>query len=697
MTKEFVMGARINLTDGFSRPVSNMVSMTQQFSAAARQGDRAVDSLGRSAAVSTAGLSAFTAGSRAATMSVRGLAGGFATLSTSMLGVSNIMGAVMGVMTFTAAYKWLVSSNAEMEQYQNTLTTVLKSSEAAKDMLEWATTFAAKTPFEIPGIVEATTRLETYGLSAKKTLGTIGDMASVMGKPLMQAVEAVADAQTGELERLKEFGITKDILIKQAAQMGTTVVNNQGQITDQQAFNAALFTLMEDRYKGGMEMQSKTFKGMLSNVADFVGTMGREFGNPIFESMRAGLANALGFLDRIKDNGTMEAITAKAQAFGAAVSNAFGFGFGIAGRVLGTITEKASIFLDNNAPRFQSIAASMGTGFSLMGNVAMPVLNWLIDTALPNTLDFLITVGGWVVRIAEFFATNWSNIAPFIEGIGIALSAYLITQLEVAALKMQIMTTVTKGWAAAQAALNFAMSINPIYLMIAAIGLLIGAAIWVVQNWTLVHQFFSTLWQNILAGFTAAFTWIAQGVSGTLQQVAQFFANLIPQALQWGATLIRTFVDGILSMKDYLVSSISDVFSSVRRLMPFSDAKEGPFSQLTYSGGALMSTMAAGVTANAGTLHGAMSTAFSQTPTLDSTAPAVTAAAISSSSIPISATAGAASAASRGVTIDKLIGTLTISGVDKDAKQIAEEVIEIIHEKLQGADDIISADMGALL
>lgn len=30
----------------------------------------------------------------------------------------------------------------------------------------------------------------------------IGDMAGVMNKDIMQAVEAVADAQTGELERL---------------------------------------------------------------------------------------------------------------------------------------------------------------------------------------------------------------------------------------------------------------------------------------------------------------------------------------------------------------------------------------------------------------------------------------------------------------------------------------------------------------
>jgi len=104
--------------------------------------------------------------------------------------------------TFAGLGKATIGANANMEQYRNTLATVLKSWEKADQTLAWVEKFAAKTPFEIPELVEATARLETYGITAKDTLTDIGNMASVMGKPLMQAVEAVADAQTGELERL---------------------------------------------------------------------------------------------------------------------------------------------------------------------------------------------------------------------------------------------------------------------------------------------------------------------------------------------------------------------------------------------------------------------------------------------------------------------------------------------------------------
>jgi hypothetical protein len=92
-------------------------------------------------------------------------------------------------------------------------------------------------------------------------MGGIGDMAAIMGKPLSQAVEAVADAQTGELERLKEFGITKGMLIDKAQEMyGVEIVNAKGQITDMDKLNGALMGIMKERYAGGMETASKSFK-----------------------------------------------------------------------------------------------------------------------------------------------------------------------------------------------------------------------------------------------------------------------------------------------------------------------------------------------------------------------------------------------------------------------------------------------------
>lgn len=692
MAREFVMGARINMTDGFSSPVSRMSQTTRQFGEAARTSSHAVDGMGRSAMTSTAGLGAFTAGSRAANLSARGLAGGVATLTASMLGLNSIMGAVMGLLTFKFAYDWLVKSNSEMEQYQNTLTVVLKSSERARETLEWANKFARDTPFEVPQIVEATTRLATYGITAQKTLGNIGDMASVMGKPLMQAVEAIADAQGGELERLKEFGITKDALVKQSEKMGTSAVDSKGSITDQVAFNAALFTLMEERYAGGMAMQAKSFKGMLGSVADFIGEMGREFGKPIFDRMKAGLANSLGFLDRIKADGTMEDITAKAQAFGIAVTDVFSGAFGIMGRIIGAISDKVSVFMDNNAARFALIGESMGMGFTVLATYATPILNWLINTALPATLTGLSMLGTAVLKVAEFFITNWQPIAPFVEGIAIAFGLILGPGYAIMGM-MYLAAQAARVWALAQAALNFVMMVNPAYLLIAAIGLLIGAGIWLVQNWETVKVWFMGLWPAILAAAMGPLGMLVSVFISHFEQIKTFVTDVATQAYTWGANIIDTMITGVLSAKDRLVGAFSDIFAAARRLMPFSDAKEGPFSELTYSGGAIMSTMAQGVMANAGILHGAMGNAFSEAPGMRTGGTSI-AAAGAGGNIPVVKSAANVTSARE---VSFSFGDINISGVDKDTKQMADEIIGILHERLSGASEIMTADMGALL
>ena len=61
------------------------------------------------------------------------------------------------------------------------------------------------------------------------------------------------------MERMKEFGVTKDMIIQQAKDMRMgLVVNNKGQITDQAKFNEAMFALMDSKFKGGMQKQATT-------------------------------------------------------------------------------------------------------------------------------------------------------------------------------------------------------------------------------------------------------------------------------------------------------------------------------------------------------------------------------------------------------------------------------------------------------
>ena len=171
--------------------------------------------------------------------------------------------------------KTAIEGAGNIEQYRNTLETVLKDSDMARKKLAWASRFANKTPFETEEVVGGMTKLQSYGIEGDRILKTtnrtylemIGDMASGMGKSFDQAIEAVADARTGELERLKEFGITKNMIAEFGKSKGLEIFNNKGQIQDLELFNKTLFEMMDSRFGGAMEKQAKTFKGGLSTIS----------------------------------------------------------------------------------------------------------------------------------------------------------------------------------------------------------------------------------------------------------------------------------------------------------------------------------------------------------------------------------------------------------------------------------------------
>ena len=118
------------------------------------------------------------------------------------VGAALTRAAQVGGIAFAAIGGASLKGAADLEAYRNTLNVVMKDQEKAAQTMAWAVDFANRTPFETASIIDATVKLEAYGLTAQEVLPAVGDMAGVMNKDIIQAVEAVADAQTGELERL---------------------------------------------------------------------------------------------------------------------------------------------------------------------------------------------------------------------------------------------------------------------------------------------------------------------------------------------------------------------------------------------------------------------------------------------------------------------------------------------------------------
>lgn len=127
--------------------------------------------------------------------------------------------------------------------------------------------FAKTTPFDLAQVSEAFVKLVNFGLTpSEQALRSYGNTSSALGKDLSQMVEAVADAVTGEFERLKEFGIKSkvegDHVIFTFQGVKTSVKNNAADI------EKYLISLGEVNFAGAMDDRAKTLDGALSNLGD---------------------------------------------------------------------------------------------------------------------------------------------------------------------------------------------------------------------------------------------------------------------------------------------------------------------------------------------------------------------------------------------------------------------------------------------
>ena len=119
--------------------------------------------------------------------------------------------AIVGAFSVTAVLgfaKAVFDTTANFEKLGAVLKNTLGSGAQASIALEGIKEFAKTTPFAVAELTASFVKLANQGfIPTTNQLRQLGDLASSTGKGFDQLTEAIIDAQTGEFERLKEFGI----------------------------------------------------------------------------------------------------------------------------------------------------------------------------------------------------------------------------------------------------------------------------------------------------------------------------------------------------------------------------------------------------------------------------------------------------------------------------------------------------------
>lgn len=155
-----------------------------------------------------------------------------------------------------------------------------------------------------------------------------------------------------------------------------------------------------------------------------------------------------------------------------------------------------------------------------------PMGQWLWDNFLKPigewTGDVIIEALDWVSEklnnVATWISTHQTEVEDIAIVIGTVTAALLAYKTGMIAVE-----AATKLWTAAQMAVNLAMNANPVGLVVAAIGALIGVIVLCVKHWDEIKAAAVSAWENIKETWRIVSTWFKDNVT---QPIADFFSDI---------------------------------------------------------------------------------------------------------------------------------------------------------------------------
>ena len=174
--------------------------------------------------------------------------------------------------------KKILDTTVEFQKMEAVLSTALGSNSAAKAAMDQIVNFASSTPFQVNELTDSFVKLANRGfVPTMEQMKQMGDLASSVGKSFDQLTEAILDAQTGEFERLKEFGI------KASAQGDVVQFTFKGITTEvaksDKAIQEYLLSLGNlEGVAGSMEAIAATTGGAISNLEDNITQLFKNIG-----------------------------------------------------------------------------------------------------------------------------------------------------------------------------------------------------------------------------------------------------------------------------------------------------------------------------------------------------------------------------------------------------------------------------------
>jgi hypothetical protein len=216
--------------------------------------------------------------------------------TSALNGAFRVFGGILAGISIAHIGGEIVETLSKFERFESVLTNTLGSGSAAQKALADITKFAAKTPFEVDGLTDSFVKLANQGfVPTMLEMTKLGDIAASKGKELNQLAEAVIDAEVGEFERLKEFGIRAK---KEGDRVSFTFKGVTANVKNtDKAIRAYILSIGDAAgVSGAMAAISATTGGKISNLKDTLTTLYLTIGQklkPEIDGLIEGFKSAL--------------------------------------------------------------------------------------------------------------------------------------------------------------------------------------------------------------------------------------------------------------------------------------------------------------------------------------------------------------------------------------------------------------------
>jgi 23S rRNA pseudoU1915 N3-methylase RlmH len=215
--------------------------------------------------------------------------------------VGSALAAGFAVDSFVDFGKKIIEVSGEFQKFNAVLTNTLRSASAAGAEMALLQDIASVTPFSVRELTDSFVKLVNGGFKPTRSeIIALGDLASSTGKSFDQLAEAVLDAQSGEFERLKEFGIkakkSGDEVTFTFKGVSTTVKNTS---TDIQNYLISLGKI--EGVSGSMAAISETLQGKISNLGDTFDNLFRVIGERGDGILKRGINNLNKYITAITE------------------------------------------------------------------------------------------------------------------------------------------------------------------------------------------------------------------------------------------------------------------------------------------------------------------------------------------------------------------------------------------------------------